>query len=106
MHKKVKSLILVCLGTLSTFHAFFISNNFISNARLKLAIIQAKTKQHPEAELLANMSKKQVCLYQWDFMINCYENENDNGKVDHLNKTNINEDVDKETSIGYIVCLG
>ena len=106
MHKKVKSLILVCLGTLSTFHAFFISNNFISNARLKLAIIQAKTKQHPEAELLANMSKKQICLYQWDFMINCYENENDNDKVDHLNKTNINEDVDKETSIGYIVCLG
>ena len=101
MHKKVKSLILVCLGTLSTFHAFF-----ISNARLKLAIIQAKTKQHPEAELLANMSKKQICLYQWDFMINCYENENDNDKVDHLNKTNINEDVDKETSIGYIVCLG
>ena len=39
-------------------------------------------------------------------MINSYENENDNGKVDHLNKTNINEDVDKETSIGYIVCLG
>ena len=71
-----------------------------------MAKIQAKTKQHPEVELLTNMCKKQVCLYQWDFMINCYENENDNGKVDHLNKTNINEDVDKETSIGYIVCLG
>ena len=106
MHKKVKSLILVCLGTLSTFHAFFISNNFISNTRLKLAKIQAKTKQHPEAELLANMSKKQVSLYQWDFMINCYENENDNDKVDHLNQKNINEDVHKETSIGNIACLG
>ena len=39
-------------------------------------------------------------------MINCYENENDNDKVDHLNQKNINEDVDKETSIGNIVCLG
>ena len=39
-------------------------------------------------------------------MINSYENENDNGKEDHLNKTNINEDVDKETSIETIVCLG
>ena len=33
-------------------HAFFISNTFISNARLKLAKTQANTKQHPEAELL------------------------------------------------------
>ena len=32
-------------------HAFFISNTFISNARLKLAKNQAKAKQHPEAEL-------------------------------------------------------
>ena len=31
---------------------FLISNTFISNARLKLAKNQAKTKQHPEAELL------------------------------------------------------
>ena len=30
-------------------HAFFISNTFISNARLKLAKNQAKAKQHPEA---------------------------------------------------------
>ena len=64
MYKKVKSLILVRLGTLSTLHIFFISSTFISNARLKLAKIQAKTKEQPEAELLANMSKKQVCLYQ------------------------------------------
>ena len=33
-------------------YAYFISNTFISNARLKLAKIQAKAKQHPEAELL------------------------------------------------------
>ena len=31
---------------------FFISNTFISNARLKLGKNQAKAKQHPEAELL------------------------------------------------------
>ena len=30
---------------------FFISNTFISNARLKLAKNQAKANQHPEAEL-------------------------------------------------------
>ena len=33
-------------------HAFFISNTFISNTRLKLAKNQAKAKQHPEAEFL------------------------------------------------------
>ena len=34
-------------------HAFlFISNTFISNARLKLVKIQANAKQHTEAELL------------------------------------------------------
>ena len=33
-------------------HAFFISNTFISNARLKLAKNQANAKQHPEVELL------------------------------------------------------
>ena len=31
---------------------FFISNTFISNARLKFAKNQANAKQHPEAELL------------------------------------------------------
>ena len=33
-------------------HAFFISNTFISNARLKLAENQANATQHPEAEFL------------------------------------------------------
>ena len=35
-----------------TYTLFFISNTFISNARLKLAKNQANAKQHPEAELL------------------------------------------------------
>ena len=62
-------------------HAFFMSKIFISNARLKL--VKAKAKLHPEAELLRNMSKKQVCLHQWDYMVNWNEKENDNGKIDH-----------------------
>ena len=33
-------------------HAFFISNIFISNAKLKLANNQGKARQHPEVELL------------------------------------------------------
>ena len=32
-------------------HASFINHTFISNARLKLAKIQAKAKQQPEVEL-------------------------------------------------------
>ena len=32
-------------------------------------------------------------------MINCNQNENDNGKVDHINKTNIDQDVDIEMQI-------
>ena len=32
-------------------HAFFISNIFLNNARLKLAKNEAKAKQHAEAEL-------------------------------------------------------
>ena len=39
-------------------------------------------------------------------MINCNENENDNDKVDYTNKTNINKDVDIETNIENIACLG
>ena len=61
---------------------------------LKLAKIYAKAKQHPEAELLTNMSKKQVCLYQWGYMINCNENENDNSKIVHVNKTYIEQVID------------
>ena len=35
-------------------HLFFISNSFISNARLKFTKNQANAKQHPEAELLTS----------------------------------------------------
>ena len=38
----------------ASLHAFFISNTFISNAKLKLAKKQANAKQHPEAELLTS----------------------------------------------------
>ena len=34
------------------------------------------------------MSKKQVFLSQWDYIVNC--NENNNEKNDHINKTKIN----------------
>ena len=68
-------------------HAFFIGNEFISNARLKLAKNQAKAKQHPEAELLTNMSTKQVCLCQLVYMISCNENEKDNEKTEYINNT-------------------
>ena len=43
------------------------------------------------------MSEKQVFLCQWDYMINC--NENDNEKTDHLNKTFIDQDLDREYKI-------
>ena len=70
---------------------FFISNTFISNARLKLTKNQAKAKQHPEAELLLfenyllsssslsfknnkryskKCTKKQVRLFKWGYIIN------------------------------------
>ena len=52
------------------------------------------------------MSKKQVCLYQWDFMVNCNEKENDNGKIDHINKIYIDQDIDTEINIENIACLG
>ena len=50
-------------------------------------MLEAKAKQYPEAELLTNMSKRQICLCQWDYIFNCNENENQNGKMDHMNKT-------------------
>ena len=47
---------------------------------------QANAKQHPEDERLASMSRKKVCQYQWHYMINWNENENDNSKIDQINK--------------------
>ena len=76
-----------CCVDLFYLHAFFISNTFRSNARLKLAKNEAKAEQQPEAELLTNMSKKQVFMCQWIYMIICNENKNDNEKTDHINKT-------------------
>ena len=69
---------------------------------------QAETKQHPETELLTKCPKKQVCLYQWCYIINCNENDNDNGngKIDHINKIYIDQDVDIGANIQNIVCLG
>ena len=45
-------------------------------------------------------------VYQWGYIFNCNENENDNSKIDHINKTYINQDLDLETKIENIVCLG
>ena len=73
--------------TILQIYIFLISNTFISNTRLKLTKNETKAKQHPEAELLIKMFKKQVFLFQWNYMINCNENDNDNGTIDHINKT-------------------
>ena len=43
---------------------------------------------------MTNMPKTQVCLYHLDYLINCNENKNDNGKIDHMNKTYIDQDVE------------
>ena len=39
-------------------------------------------------------------------MINCNKNDNDNGKIDHIDKKYIDQDVDIETNIENILCLG
>ena len=39
-------------------------------------------------------------------MINCDVNENDNDIIDHINKTCIDQDVDVETNIENVGCLG
>ena len=38
-------------------------------------------------------------------MINCNENENYNGKIDRINKTYIDQDLDMETNIENTACL-
>ena len=48
------------------------------------------------------MSKKQVCPYQWDYIISC----NENGKIDHIDEIVIGQDVGIETNIENIACLG
>ena len=59
---------------------------------------QANVKQHPEDERLASMYRKNVCLFQCHYMISWNENENDNSKIDQINKI--------EIYIGNILCLG
>ena len=54
-------------------------------------------KQNPVAELLTNMSNKTSFLSQWDYIINCSENKNDNQKMD--------QDVDIETDMKNVACL-
>ena len=49
------------------------------------------------------MSKEQIFLFQWDYMINCTENDNGNGKLDHINKTYI--DLEVETNVQNIAFL-
>ena len=39
-------------------------------------------------------------------MINCNENENDDEKTDHINRTYIGQGVDVEKNIQNIACLG
>ena len=62
--------------------------------------------QHAEAELSINMSKKQVCLYQWDYIINCNENKNDDSKIVHVNKTYIDQVIGIETNVESMAFFG
>ena len=39
-------------------------------------------------------------------MINCNENEYNNGKMDHINRTNIDQYLDIEANKENIACLG
>ena len=39
-------------------------------------------------------------------MINCNKNDNHNGKIDHINKTQIEPEVDIETNVQNTACLG
>ena len=55
---------------------------------------------------MTDISKKQIFLCQWDYKINCNENENDNRKTDHINKTQIDQDLDIEINIQNIARLG
>ena len=48
------------------------------------------------------MSKKQVCLFQWD----CNENENDNGKIDHKNQKEIDLYIHIGLNTQNTECLG
>ena len=51
------------------------------------------------------MSKKHAFLSQWDYIINCNENKNDNEKTDHINEIEIDQDPNIETDIKNIAHL-
>ena len=63
-HKRFLYQITFSKATFLNLHAFFISNIFIGNARLKFAKNQANAKQHPEAEplLFENYSRSSSTL--------------------------------------------
>ena len=48
---------------------------------------------------------KIFCLFQWHYMISWNENENDNSKIDQINKIQIDQDLDIVTNMyrKYIV---
>ena len=83
---------------------FFISNTFLSTARLKLAKNQENIKQHlrlnfcylkiihilhpryhPKitGHIIRKYANEQVCLLSLDYMLNHNENENENEKNSH-----------------------
>ena len=47
------------------------------------------------------MSKNQVFLCEWSYMINFNENENDKEKTDRMNKTWIDQDLDSDKYTKY-----
>ena len=44
-------------------------------------------------------------MFQWDYIISCNQNENDNGKIDHINKRKIDLNADIETNVKNIAFL-
>ena len=44
-------------------------------------------------------------MFQWEYMINFDENEDQNGKTDHIKKPKIDLEVVVETNIQNIACL-
>ena len=51
------------------------------------------------------MSEKRVCLCQWDYIFNFNEDENDNGKIDCINKNCIDLEVGIEIKTQNIACF-
>ena len=71
------------------------------NISIKLNFEQVlfiKKLSNTETELKKSVAYKKAC--------NCYENENDNGKTDHINKTSIDLHIDIKTNIQNAACLG